>query len=180
VLTIITPPTEIFNDETQEFTGFGAFKLNLEHSLASVSKWESRMEKPFLSSSQKTDSEIFDYIRDMAVDEDVPDYVFSLLTDDHIRAIEKHINSKMTATWFSDNNSRPRSSEVITAELIYYWMISFNVPFECQYWHLNRLLTLLKVCSVKNEPPKKMSRSEAANRQRMLNAERKARLNTTG
>ena len=98
----------------------------------------------------------------------------------NFKAINEYIDAKMTATWFSDQPAHPRSREVITAELIYYWMTVFNIPFECEQWHLNRLFTLIRVCNIKQAKPKKMSRSEMPLDEPELNAQRKAQLGTTG
>jgi hypothetical protein len=111
---------------------------------------------------------------------DVPEKVWDHLSQKNIEEINAYIDAKMTATWFSDVPNAPKTTELITAELVYYWMFSFNIPMECQHWHLNRLFTLIKVCNLKNAKPKKMSPAEVAARNRRLNAERKAQLGTSG
>ena len=179
MLRIIVPGAEFYNENTDEFIYFDDQELELEHSLLSISKWEGIYNKPFLSSSDKTVEEILDYVRCMTITQNVKPEVYNRLTEDNLKAINDYIENPMTATTFSDINQRP-SREIITSEIIYYWMVSFNIPFECQKWHLNKLLTLIKVCNIKNSPPKKMSRQEILSRNRALNEARKKNLNTMG
>jgi len=180
MLTITVGAADVYDEETQTFASQGGVELQLEHSLLSVSKWESKFEKPFLGKMEKSSEEILEYIKCMVVSTDFPPEVFAQLDERHISAINDYINAKMTATWFSESPGAPRSSEVITSELIYYWMTVFSIPFECETWHLNRLFTLIRICNVKQAKPKKMSRAEIAHRNRELNAQRKKQLGTTG
>ena len=180
MLTIVVPGPEMFDEEAQVFVTKDDLTLELEHSLVSLSKWESKHEKPFLDTKEKTTEEVLDYVRMMCLTPNIPPEVFSKLSETNILEINGYLDAKMTATWFSEAPGAPESKEVITSELIYYWMISFQIPLECENWHLNRLFTLIRVCNLKAAKPKKMSRAEIAQRQRELNAERKARLGTTG
>jgi hypothetical protein len=180
MLTIVVPGVEMFDEKSQEFITKDDVTLDLEHSLISLSKWESIYEKPFLGKGERTSEEILGYVKAMTLTPNVPDAVFLKLSEDNVMAINKYIDSKMTATWFSEPPGAPASRDVITAELIYYWMITFQIPFECEKWHLNRLFTLIRVCNIKQAKPTKMSRSEIAARNRELNAQRRAQLGTKG
>ena len=181
MLEITIPATELWDEINEEFIATKEQTLRLEHSLVSLSKWESKWCKPFLSKTNKTDEEMLDYVRCMTLTQNVPDEVYRCLTDDNIRKIYEYIDAPMTATWFNDDKTKKgTSSEQTTSELIYYWMIALNIPFECQKWHLNRLLTLIRVCNIKNQPPKKMSKRDIMSRNAALNAARRNKLHTKG
>jgi hypothetical protein len=173
---------EGWDEEKQEFVEPKIQTLKLEHSLVSLSKWESKWRKPFLTDKEKTPEESLDYIKFMTLTQNVDPDVYNYISQENMNEIRDYIGAELTATTFSqDKNSKGRlNGEQITSELVYYWMVALQIPFECQKWHLSRLITLVKVCNIKNQPPKKMSRSELASRNRSLNAARRQRLNSKG
>lgn len=180
MLELVIKSEELYDEANEEFVDQDSFTLRLEHSLVSLSKWESFFKKPFLSKGDKSQEELLWYIQAMNQTPNVPPEVFSRLGASEIDEINKYINDSMTATWFSEVPGSKGNTEIITAELIYYWMIAFTIPVEFEHWHLNRLLTLIRVCNIKNSKPKKMSKAEAAARQRQLNEQRLKELGTTG
>lgn len=172
------PPMEFFNDVTQEFIETTGTTLELEHSLLSLSKWEAKWHKPFLS-EEKTTEEVIDYVKCMTLN-DVDPRVYNFITNDLYALINAYISDSHTATTISNLGHKPASREIVTSEVIYYWMTALNVPKACEEWHLNRLLTMIQVCNAKNSPPKKMSKQELLAQRRMLNAQRKQAAGTTG
>ncbi len=181
MLRVVVPLTkEGWDEKRQEFVEPKVQVLQLEHSLVSLSKWESKWCKPFLSKGLQTTEEILDYIKFMTLTQNVNPEVYNCITQDIVDEITNYINAPMTATTINDDKSDKGRGEIVTAELIYYWMISLNIPFECQKWHLNRLLTLVRVCNVKNSPPKKRSKKELMQRNAAMNALRRQQLNTKG
>ena len=180
MLTITIPAQEIFDEATSEFRDLPEIKLDLEHSLVSLSKWESEFEKPFLTPEEKSTPEAIGYIRAMTLTPNVHPSVYQRLTQQNVKEINDYIEAKMTATWFSDTKPKARSREIVTSELIYFWMAHFQIPIEMENWHIKRLLTLIEVHSKKNEPPKKMGKAEMLAERQRLNAERQAKLGTRG
>lgn len=180
MLKIVVGSRENYDESSSEFVSEGGTAIELEHSLLSLSKWESEFEKPFLGPTPKTSEEVIAYIQCMCLTENPPPGIFHNLSRENITQINDYIDAKMTATWFTEEPGAPKSREVVTAELVYYWMTAFTIPFECERWHLNRLFTLIRICNIKQEKPKTMSRTEIAARNRELNAKRKASFNTTG
>ena len=173
---------EGWDEEKQEFVMPKTVTLQLEHSLISLSKWESKWCKAFLSKGEKTYEQTLDYIKCMTITKNVDEEVYSRLTRANIDAINKYIEAPMTATHFYSDETKKKTGtkETITSELIYYWMIALQIPVEFEKWHLNRLLTLIEVCNRKNQPPKKRSQREIMSRNAALNAARKKQLNTRG
>jgi hypothetical protein len=180
MLKVVIPSVELFNQENQQFFNTKEQELQLEHSLVSLSKWESKWMKPFLTKTDKTIEETIDYVRCMTLTQNVDPIAYKYLTQGVLDQISTYIDAPMTATTFRQEKQAAGAKEVITAEIIYYWMISFNIPFECQKWHLNRLLALINVCNIKNQPKKKLSQKELLARNRALNEERRAKYNTRG
>lgn len=174
MLTLYIEESEVYIESTSEFVTIKPSKLILEHSLLSISKWEAKWKKSYLHEVKKTKEEFIDYIKCMTIG-NVDDAVYAGLSDDNINTVMNYINDPMTATTFADKGKKSR--EIITSEIIYYWMIEFGIPFECEKWHINRLLTLITVCSIKSSDPKKMPMKDAMKQQRMLNSQRQKRFN---
>jgi hypothetical protein len=180
MLQITIPSIEEYDELKNEFIESKEQVLQLEHSLVSLSKWESKWCKPFITKTDKTFEESVDYIRCMTITQNVPEIIYAAITPNTIVTVSTYIDAPMTATTFTKEENNLTNREIITAEIIYYWMIALTIPFECQKWHLNRLLTLINVCNIKNQPPKKMSNKDLLSRNRALNESRKMALNTQG
>lgn len=179
MLKVTIPSIELYDERINEFFTTKEQTIQIEHSLVSLSKWESKWCKPFLTKEEKTHDESIDYIRCMTITQNVDDNVYKLIGQGIIEEVSRYIEAPMTATVFNTENKNG-NREIITAEIIYYWMIALNIPFECQKWHLNRLLALIKVCDIKNTPTKKMSKRDIMERNRSLNLARREALNTKG
>ena len=180
MLQITIPSIEQWDERNQEFITTKEQTLLLEHSLVSLSKWESKWCKPFLSKEKKTIQETIDYIKCMTITQNVDPNVYNFLTNENIEQVNQYIEAPMTATRFYEERIRGTNRETVTNELIYWWMITLNIPFKCEKWHLNRLLTLVRVCNIKNQKPKKMSRKELLSRNAAMNAARRKQLNSKG
>lgn len=180
MLRITIPEFEIFDETKEEFIYIKPQTLQLEHSLVAISEWESKWHKPCLGAEEKTQEETLDYIRCMTITQNVNQLVYLGLTNEILSQITDYIGDSRTATWFRNDGSNVNNGEIVTSELIYYWMIALGIPSEYQKWHLNRLLTLIRVCNVKNAPPKKMSSREIARRNSEINKARRAKWNTRG
>lgn len=183
MLRIVVPACEFYDESSEEFIEVKEQTLLMEHSLISISKWEAKWRKPYFSKDKKTPAEIYDYFRCMTVNpSQVDPRVYQMLTKENMEEIAAYIENPMTATTINQNqNALGGKQPVVTSELIYYYMIAQNIPVEFEKWHINRLLTLIKVCAIKNDPnPKKMSRSAIAKQNKALNAARRKRLGTKG
>lgn len=180
MLQINIPAQEYYDERNEMFINVPAVTLKLEHSLVAISKWESKWNKAFLGKREKTREETLDYIRCMTLNEYVDPIVYSELTNADLYKVKEYLEAKMTASCLPERD-KGESGDTVTSELIYYWMVALQIPFECQYWHLNRLLTLIQICNMKNNPDKrKMSREELFARNRALNAERRAKYHSRG
>ena len=182
MLILKIPKQEVFNPRTNEFEYCEKeYTLKLEHSLISISKWESKWKKPFLSEEAKTAEEFIDYVRCMTINADVPERIYNLLTTEDIKKVANYIKDPMTATTITDRKvGKRKNSETPTSELIYYWMTINDLPFDvCEKWPLNRLLTLIRICNIKGNP-EKMSRQEIYAMNSALNASRRKKYGTPG
>lgn len=183
MITLKIKGRELFDEKTQSFIQTEDTILELEHSLVSISKWEAKYKRPFISKEQKTREEILNYIKFMTITQNVDDAIYNCLDYKAYNAIQNYLEDTQTATWFTERPGARRggsTGEQITSELVYYWMVAYRIPFETQYWNFNRLMTLIRICSVKQEAPKKRGRRDILNQQSALNAARRKRLGTKG
>lgn len=176
MLELVIVTQDGFDDSIGEFVDLETVTVRLEHSLVSLSKWESKWEVPFLdSTTDRTDEMWMDYIRFMHLDP-VDEKLLTKLSSENMRSISEYINSSQTATWFADhgrNVRRAPQSKKVTSDLVYYWMSALSIPFECQHWHFNRLITLIRIAEAENQPQKKMGRKESMAQHRSLLASRR-------
>ena len=175
MLKITIPEMELWDEKNEEFFQTKVQTIQLEHSLLSISKWESKWHKPFLKQEEKSIDEIIDYVRCMTVTSNVDPSVYLFLTTENMSEIEQYIKDPMTATWFKESK-RKRGGRTVTSELVYYWMISLGIPMECQKWHFNRLMTLIQVCNEENAPRQKLTAAQ----RNSLNKSRRSKLNSKG
>lgn len=189
MLTIIIKPTEYYNETDNKFVkASNGYTLSLEHSLVSISKWESKWHIAFLGTKEKTSEQLLDYIKCMTLTQNVPDEAYNRLTAENIKQINAYIADSRTATIINEKQNATgsraisKNNNTVTSELIYYWMVANQIPMECQKWHLNRLLTLIRICNIKNNPDKgkKMSKKDMLSRNRALNAARRKSIGTRG
>lgn len=183
MLQITIPETEFYDEAQNEFVTVRRQELQLEHSLISVSKWESKWHESFLTRKDPmTLEQSIDYVRCMTLNKNVDPRCYATLSAKEMQRIDEYVNNPMTATTFNerDGGKKKGGRQVITSEIIYYWMTALQIPFECEKWHLNRLLTLIHVCDLKQQPSKKMSKAAAMNQQRSLNAARRSRMHSKG
>lgn len=180
MLTITIPAIELFDEVKMEFINTKEQTLELEHSLVSLAAWESIWEKPFLTKEEKTREETISYIRCMTLTPNVDPDVYTYINDDIIKEVNAYIAAPMTATTFTEEKTGKTNSDITTAEIIYYWMVSLNIPPEYRFWHLNQLMTLIKVCSIKNAPPKKRKAADIMRENAARNAARRKKLNSRG
>lgn len=181
MLQINVPAQEYYDERNEMFINIPAVTLKLEHSLFAISKWEAKWKKAFLGKQEKTQEETRDYIRCMTLNEEPVDAMtYTAIPAADLKRVKDYLEDKMSASCLPERD-HDEGGDTVTSELIYYWLVALQIPFECQYWHLNRLLTLVQICNMKNNPDKrKMSRSELLSRNRALNAQRRAQYNSRG
>lgn len=181
MLQLVIPESELFDSDKNEFIKVKETTLSLEHSLVSLSKWESIWHKPFISTEKKSADELVSYIQCMCLTKNVDPRIFVLLNEEQVKMVREYIEDPMTATTFREEPNRPQGrNQVVTAEILYYQMITYNIPMECQKWHLNKLMTLIRVCAIKSGPQKKMSPSDVMKQYSSLNQSRRAAMHSKG
>lgn len=176
MLEIYVPGNEFWDSSKEIFIKTKPQKICLEHSLVSIYKWEDKYERSFLNSSEMSYEEILYYVKCMTITQNVDDNLYYSLTEDNWKEIIDYIEKPHTATKINHNKNAPKNREIITSEIIYYWMISLGIPLDCQKWNFNKLMTLIEVCSIKNQPKKKMSNRDIYKSNSAINkARREAR-----
>ena len=180
MLRIVVKGQSLFDERTSTFIESKDTVLQLEHSLISLSKWESKWHKPFLNNDHKTEEEMLDYIRCMTIAQNVDENVYYGLSQENIIDIKNYMEDSMTATWFNEKHNPKSRQKTVTSELIYYWMISLGIPLEWEKRHLNRLLTLIRVCNIENAPKKKMRTGDIYKQNAALNQARRELMNSSG
>ncbi len=182
MLQITIPSAELWDEHNNIFVHTKAQTIRMEHSLVSVSKWETKWHKPFLSDEKKTREEMLDYYRCMTITQNVDPDFYNFIPYDKVNEIDAYIEDSASATVFYDHdgNKMPHRKERITSEKIYSWMVTLNIPFECQTWHLNRLMNLIRYCQAANQSPKKRSQKEIIQDYAKINAANRKRFNTAG
>lgn len=180
MLPILIPEQELFDSNTNEFYTIKERKIRLEHSLISISKWESKWKRSFIDKPPAKQDEIFSYIKFMLLDNDVSDDALKGLTQKNISDIFEYINDPMSATTVTNSKNGKTKKEILTSEVIYAYMAIYGIPFSCEKWHLNRLIKLIQVCADKNNPPEKMGKNDIFKQNRSLNAARRAAMHSKG
>lgn len=180
MLSLRVDDTQFYDEKLEKFITVKGQTLQLEHSLVSISKWEAKYKKPFLNREKKSPEETLDYIRFMTITQNVNPLIYSALTNEQVIKVNNYIDDPMTATTIAKVEGKGGSARVITSEEIYYQMVAYQIPWEAQKWHFNRLLMLLRVCDEKNKPKKKIRKSDLARRNRSLNAARRAKSGSHG
>ena len=180
MLQLFIPKAEYWDEKKEEFVYVGKdVTLKLEHSLISISKWEAKWHVSFFQ-SEKTNEMLLSYIECMTLNSDVDQSIYLRLTKEHYDQINKYLSDSMTASTVKDIKKHPRTNEILTSELIYYYMIQYGIPVEFEKWHINRLIMLIKICGAKGDSGAKMSRSEIFKQNKALNEARKAKWHTRG
>ena len=177
VLKILIPGKEDWDEANQCFIYSKDTVLNLKHSLVSIAKWETNWNISFLDKFGKKETtveQVLDYIRCMTINQNIDPNVYKCLTNKNVEDVFTYIGSSMTATTFSDH-LKPGRKRIVTSELVYSWMIDFGVPFQCEKWPFDRLITLLRVCEAEHREHKKGSTSSAMKRNRDIKQRNRAR-----
>lgn len=180
MLKLTIPSRELYDEVEQCFIPQEEFTLELEHSLVSLSKWESFTLKPFLTNEGKTEKELEKYMEFMILSANYPEDWYRRLSEEQLLQISEYIESPQTATTFGEMPKKTGRNEIITSELIYYWLVTFQISFEVENWHLNRLFALVRICNVKQQKPTPKSKTEVARHYRELNEKRRAQANSKG
>ena len=175
------PELHLFNEATNEFFDIRETYLTMEHSLVSISKWESKWHIPYLAPGEKTPEQALDYLRCMTITQNIQPGIYNYIPDTEMRRIKNYIEDSMSAYKFKEEEGKGRTKKAITSDYLYFCMVTYRIPVEFERWHLNRLITLIQICSEENNPKKnKKSKRRITSDYAALNAARRAKLGTTG
>ena len=180
MLEITVPGVELYDESTGSLFTVQGQTITLEHSLLSISKWESKWHKPFLNNSGLTLDETIDYLKCMTITKNVDPLLYTALTQQNVLEVNNYIEDSMTATTIREPEGKGKSRRIVTSELIYAWMFALRIPKECERWHINRLLMLIRVMDIEQQPKKKMRKKDVMKQNAALNAARKRKMNTRG
>lgn len=167
--------------ELKAYDGDTEVVLQFEHSLLSLSKWESKSKTPFLATPVKTAEVLLDYFEDMLLTPGTPPGIIYRLSPEQLKELTEYINDPMSASSVPQEGPNRRTPEITTSELIYYWMTALKIPFNpAETWHLNRLMMLIQIANYKNQPEKKRRPGQVLNDWREQNARLKKDYGTNG
>lgn len=180
MITIHFEEMEYYDEQLNRFYTLPPKVVNFEYSLAAVAEWEAIWKIPLLNTELGVDSDMFlSLAMCMSDDRELLEYY---LDDTEKAELHKYLSDSQTATTInsSQNGNTTGRGKVYTAEEIYALMFMNGIPIEWESRNLNRLLVILRIISIYQNPPKKMSQQDVMKQNARLNRERKNKYKTKG